>query len=156
MRYLVRFVQFLIRVLIGHKRDGGFAALTACGLDPLPLVSSLFHHAHIKNKDLTLSQCKSPRRAIQTALIATTILFCLWGNAGAAIVLDSTTNANGITALLTWSHTVGMGNSRILIVGTAHRDGNMSVTSVTYGGTALTSIGSQNGAEIRIKQHSGT
>lgn len=143
MRYLVRFIQFLIRALIGDKRDGGFAALTACSLGPLPLASSLFHHAHIKYKDL--SQCRSPRRAIQTALIATTILFCLWGNAGAAIVLDSTTNANGITALLTWSHTVGMGNSRLLIVGTAHRDGNMSVTSVTYGGTALTSIGSQNG-----------
>jgi len=146
MRYLVTFVQFLIRALIGHKRDGGFAALTACSLGPLPLVSSLFHHAHIKYKDLTLSQCRSPRRAIQTTLIATTILFCLWGNAGAAIVLDSTTNANGSTALLTWSHTVGMGNNRILIVGTAHRDGNRSVASVTYGGTALTSIGAQNGA----------
>jgi len=46
---------------------------------------------------------------------------------------------------LTWSHTIGSGSNRILIISVSNRDGNKTVTSVTYGGTALTQIGFQNG-----------
>ena len=51
----------------------------------------------------------------------------------------------------TWVHTVSGGDDRILIVGIALADTSDSVTSVTYGGTALTritSIQSGNAAEM--------
>jgi uncharacterized repeat protein (TIGR01451 family) len=43
-------------------------------------------------------------------------------------------------ATKTWSHTVNSGNNRILIVGIALADHATSVSSITYGGTALTRI----------------
>lgn len=58
----------------------------------------------------------SQRGHIAKALIAMVVLLCLWTSADAAIVLDSTTNATEITNTLTWSHTVGTGTNRILIV----------------------------------------
>lgn len=51
----------------------------------------------------------------------------------------------------TWSHTVGSGNSRILVVGIALADTSVTVNSVTYGGaplTKITSIGTGNTAEL--------
>ncbi|HEX9636205.1 MAG TPA: hypothetical protein VGB99_01630, partial [Acidobacteriota bacterium] len=73
-----------------------------------------------------------------------------------AVVLKPTNPANGIsvngvssttgdTASLTFSHTVGSSTNRILIVGTAHRDGTRTITGVTYGGAALTLIGEEVG-----------
>ena len=48
------------------------------------------------------------------------------------------------TSSLTWSHTVGANSNRILIVSISFRDGNVSASSVTYGGAALTLIGAVN------------
>ena len=66
--------------------------------------------------------------------------------ANAAISLDSTTTAVSSVNVnnLSWTHTVGAGANRILIVGISYRDGNVSSTSVTYGGVALILIGAQN------------
>ncbi len=51
---------------------------------------------------------------------------------------------------LTWSHTVGAGNNRLLVVGTATEDnptvGDSAITSVTFNGLALTRV---PGAEQR-------
>jgi len=69
------------------------------------------------------------------------------GAGQAAIALDSVSTASGSTvSTLTWSHTVGSGSNRVLMVGTSLRDGNKTVTTVTYGGTPLTRRGFQNGA----------
>ena len=62
------------------------------------------------------------------------------------VVLDSISRAAGPAAngtTLTWSHTIGSGPDRILVVGVSLRDGNTSVTGVTYGGAPLTLIGFQ-------------
>ena len=44
----------------------------------------------------------------------------------------------------TWAHTVPSGNNRVLVVGLSLRTLTRTVTSLTYGGTALTKIGSSN------------
>jgi len=57
-----------------------------------------------------------------------------------------TTSASALTAnTLTWSHTVGAAPKLVLVVGVTNRDGNKTVTGVTYGGTPLTRIGFRNG-----------
>jgi subtilisin family serine protease len=63
------------------------------------------------------------------------------------VVVDARSSAagpgtNGTT--LAWPHTIGSGPDRFLVVGVSLRDGNTSVTGVTYGGAALTRIGFQN------------
>jgi hypothetical protein len=59
---------------------------------------------------------------------------------GPAVTAVSSSN----TTSLTWSHTVGSNSNRILIVSISFRDGNVSASSVTYGGAALTLIGAVN------------
>lgn len=63
---------------------------------------------------------------------------------GGCVSLDNVTSAKADTAMLSWPHTVGIGGDRILIVTTAHHDGNQSVTAVTYGGAALARVGYTN------------
>lgn len=62
-------------------------------------------------------------------------------HAGSVIVLDSTANASctSCTVPLTWSHTVGSGSNRILIVGLSI-DSGIVATTVTYGPQPLTHI----------------
>lgn len=64
--------------------------------------------------------------------------------AATTIVFDNASSSNGSTASLSWSHQVVSGSNRILIVGVSNR-GAKVVNSVSYGGTALTQIGFQNG-----------
>src|SRR5512132_4525114 len=74
--------------------------------------------------------------------LAAAFALVLWSPPlGAQIAVDSSSNATGTTASLSWSHTVS-GSNRILIVGTSHRDATQTVTGVTYGGLSLTPIGS--------------
>jgi uncharacterized repeat protein (TIGR01451 family) len=63
------------------------------------------------------------------------------GTAGAAIVVDATSSAAGTGTSITWSHTVGTGLNRLLIVGVSVREGNVVPNAVTYGGAPLTIIG---------------
>src|SRR5437773_247767 len=75
-------------------------------------------------------------------------LVCVPGlrDARAQVTLDNTSSAAGAAAnvlSLTWSHTVGAGTNRILIVGVSIVDGGATVTGVTYSGQALTLIGGQ-------------
>jgi hypothetical protein len=64
-----------------------------------------------------------------------------------AVSIDHVTTSvsSGNVNSQTWSHTVGAVANRILIVGISFRDGNVSASGVTYGGTALTQINAQNG-----------
>ncbi|MGI9067891.1 MAG: beta strand repeat-containing protein [Pyrinomonadaceae bacterium] len=73
-----------------------------------------------------------------------------------AISVDNTSSAGVAGAnvtTLTWSHTVGTGSNRILIVGVSIFGGGLTVSSVTYGGTALTRIGGQtdSGNKVRME-----
>jgi hypothetical protein len=92
----------------------------------------------------------SPPRAPARPVIAAVAALCgllAFGPAHAAISVDHTTTAvsSANVSSLTWSHTVGVVANRILLVSLSFRDGNVSATSVTYGGAALTLIGVQNG-----------
>src|SRR5512144_2845276 len=57
------------------------------------------------------------------------------------VVADPPSYANGTTASLTWSHSVGSGSNRLLIVGVSIRKANRTVSSVTYGGASLSRVG---------------
>jgi hypothetical protein len=78
------------------------------------------------------------------------IFFCAIGvtNVHAAITFDSSSSVvSGTTTATTvsWSHTVGAGSNRILIVGVSIVDtSENSVSSINYGGSALTRIGTRN------------
>ena len=59
-----------------------------------------------------------------------------------SIAVDNTSSAfTGGSATLSWPHTVGNGTNRILMVGVAIHNSVRTVTSATYGGQNLTSIG---------------
>ena len=69
------------------------------------------------------------------------LLFCLTA-ARAAISVDAVSTGKVTNlASLTFSHTVGSGANRLLIVGVTMTKGIETCTGVTYGGTALTLIG---------------
>ena len=65
--------------------------------------------------------------------------------AGAVVVGTNTTPAPTTTASWTFSHTVGAGSDRVLVVATSHRDGNKNVTNITFNGVTLTQAIQQNG-----------
>jgi hypothetical protein len=82
------------------------------------------------------------RIALACCLVLATILAAK--PVKAAIVLDNTAHAGtagGNFSNLTFTHTVGSGASRILIVGVSLHTRNATVTSVTFGGVALTQAG---------------
>lgn len=56
------------------------------------------------------------------------------------LVGTSCVTANGVLTQ-TWAHTVPSGNNRVLVVGLSFRAKAATVTSLTYGGVALTKIG---------------
>ncbi|MDQ2977360.1 MAG: right-handed parallel beta-helix repeat-containing protein, partial [Acidobacteriota bacterium] len=72
----------------------------------------------------------------------------------AQIAVDSVSGVTGPSSnqtTQTWSHTVGAGSNRILIVGVSFKNGAANVNSITYGGTALVSIGSRTDAGTNTK-----
>src|SRR5258708_6597863 len=89
------------------------------------------------------------RTTARSLLKLAAVSFCLLLPAhiyAQGIAFDTASSANTGTATassLTWSHTVGAaGTNRILIVGVSIRNNSsQTVSSVTYGGTALTLVG---------------
>jgi hypothetical protein len=72
---------------------------------------------------------------------------------GSNIVYDNVSSAQATnTSGLTWSHTVGSGSNRYLIVGVSYWASAFPVSSITYNGTNLTYLGGTNnnvdGAEL--------
>ncbi len=62
------------------------------------------------------------------------------------------TGASTSASSLTWSHTVGSGSNGILIVSIATRDSaGGTVSSITYGGTALTFIGADTSSKTHAE-----
>ena len=53
--------------------------------------------------------------------------------------------ASGDSSSLSWSHTVDALSNRLLVVGVSTTDANNTVSSVSYGGAALSRLGAQNG-----------
>jgi len=67
--------------------------------------------------------------------------------------VSSTQTANGGATSLSWSHTVGSGQDRILLVGVSIRNsGSQTVSTVTFNGTGLTRLGFQdNSTNARVE-----
>jgi len=64
-------------------------------------------------------------------------------------VFENSSVASGNTVNVTWTHTVGTGAGEELIVGVSIRNGDKSVTALTFNGIALTRLGfngTSNGA----------
>jgi uncharacterized repeat protein (TIGR01451 family) len=68
------------------------------------------------------------------------------------IVVDNTSSAVTNATTLSWPHTVGSGNARILIVGVAIHNSSRTITSATYGSQNLTFIGQSvdGGGKIEV------
>lgn len=83
--------------------------------------------------------------SVASAIGAMLLLALLSVPAEAAITFDSassSTAGNIAVTTVTWSHTVGAGVDRILVVGVSLHSLTTSVSSVTYAGSSLTLIGS--------------
>ncbi len=68
-------------------------------------------------------------------------------HASTPITFDSSYTSNCLSppncSTLTWSHTMGSGSNRILVVALSHLGDGVTATSVTFGATALTFLGSE-------------
>jgi hypothetical protein len=76
------------------------------------------------------------------------------GTAEAAIALDYANSSSGQTSALSWSHTVGAGSDRLLLVGIAIDNPSRTVGTVKWGGssgTALTYIGRRQGNATTVE-----
>ncbi|MBI4848420.1 MAG: Ig-like domain-containing protein, partial [Nitrospirae bacterium] len=91
-----------------------------------------------------MSKCKSSSKHLfwMAPLIIFMFILGAVGSTFAAIAVDGTaTNSSSTTSTVSWSHTVGTGSNRLLVVGVSFDARNSNtVSSVTYGGTALTNL----------------
>ena len=69
-------------------------------------------------------------------------------------VVDQSSSKTASTSSLTWSHTVGTGASRLLVVGVAIRNANNVVRGVSYAGEAMTFLQARNNHDgaVRVEQ----
>ena len=75
-------------------------------------------------------------RAFTLVLAGVLVATCASARA-TAIVFDANSSL-GLTADPTWSHTIGAGSDRILIVGVIYEGGDPTITSIKYGDANLT------------------
>jgi uncharacterized repeat protein (TIGR01451 family) len=73
------------------------------------------------------------------------------GRALGTITFDRASSRTGTAASLSWSHTVGTGANRILLVGVSIRTATRTVSSITYAGVNLTRLGFRNSAGNRVR-----
>ncbi|MGP8068316.1 MAG: hypothetical protein ACLP5V_00350 [Candidatus Bathyarchaeia archaeon] len=101
------------------------------------------------------------RRTLLAFLIVDLIMLMLVQfhtvHASTPIAFDSSDTSNCVypsnCSTLTWSHTVGSGSNRILIVALSHLDfgGGLTATSVTFGATALSFLGAQGLDNLNVE-----
>jgi uncharacterized repeat protein (TIGR01451 family) len=65
----------------------------------------------------------------------------------AQVTFDNASSGTGTLVPFSFSHTVGTGNQRLLVVAVTIRNGINLASGVTYGGTALTSLGSTQNSD---------
>ena len=109
--------------------------------------STLSKHRRAYEDDDFAPDLETLRRVVGAVAAAVTLAWCLAVPANAQVAFDNVTaNAgpNVNTVNLTFSHTVGSGSNRILILCISLRDGNVVVNNATYAATALTNLGVVN------------
>jgi hypothetical protein len=67
------------------------------------------------------------------------------------VVAESRSSATANATTLSWSHTVGTGTNRFLLVGVSIRNANNTVTRVSYAGQALTYVGAQSNGDGTVR-----
>ena len=69
-------------------------------------------------------------------------------------MVAGTSSATANTTSLSWSHTVGSGANRLLVVGVSIRNANNQVATVTYAGKALTKLQARDNDDgaVRVEQ----
>jgi hypothetical protein len=86
------------------------------------------------------------------ALLISALMLAVTGTATAQIHLSTTTGSTPSATSVTISHTTGTQSDRLMLVGVSLWPNNSSaaVPTVTYGGTALTQVGTQWGNDQRV------
>jgi uncharacterized repeat protein (TIGR01451 family) len=79
------------------------------------------------------------------ALLTACMAAIFAGPAAGAVALDAKTLTVGTNTTFTYSHTVGVGMDRVLLVGVSCYNSAKTVTACTYNGVALTRVGFQDG-----------
>jgi hypothetical protein len=78
-------------------------------------------------------------------------LLLIANSSWAVIAFDAATSTNGTASSFTFSHTVGTGQDRILIVSVAFNSSTGSVSSVTYNSISMTKAISRQGAAAVLR-----
>ena len=103
--------------------------------------------------DISIRRLAQAGSGLVRMLVLLGLLTMLSQTARAAIAFDavsSAATANAGATTLTFSHTVGAGTNRILIVGVSLETiGTTTVSSITYNGVSLTYIGNITRNSIR-------
>jgi len=91
-------------------------------------------------------------------LISLVLMLTLAGSALAAIEFDAVSTGvdGGGDDTLSWSHTIGSGSNRILIVAPANEDGNeedMAITSIKYNNVSMTAVSGGSSYEDPVKAY---
>src|SRR5688572_8523036 len=92
------------------------------------------------------------RQAILQVLVVWTF-FVLCHSVRGSIVVDASTSANTSAAsVLSFSHNIGNGGSRMLLVAVSMASfGGKTVSGVSYGGQALTLVGAKKHGNDRVR-----
>jgi hypothetical protein len=113
---------------------------------------------HMNENPLKPTRTRTPRwrhLGCAGALLAITTM-----SAPAAISFDAASSQSaGAGASIAWSHTVGSGNDRMLVVGVASESGgstNSLVTGVTYGAQSLTQVPGSRAVEFSSSTYNAT
>jgi hypothetical protein len=85
-----------------------------------------------------------------SAFVGGSPLFSLMGSS-APVAVDQASSATANASTLRWSHTVGTGTNRHLLVGVSIRGAKNTVTGVTYAGRALAFQGAQNNHDDAVR-----
>ena len=88
-------------------------------------------------------------RGLLVVLMA--LLLASSGVAQAAVTVDAVSETNVNDTVMTWRHTVGAVSDGLLLVGVSIRDATKTVTGVTYGGQALTLLGTRNSDDNSVR-----
>lgn len=116
------------------------------------LVSSLSSFGQTVNKRLYLSdpaQALDRIDPVATSDLTTSQTATLYKNAATLVTSATYTSGNSAVAgPSTTSYTIASGTNRLLMVGIGYKNDAGSVSSVTYGGVALTKLGQINNSTI--------
>jgi hypothetical protein len=112
-------------------------------------------HSHHTDKLLASSGLlKRLASAIGASVVFLVGVLCPTLSHGQVTPLSTTTGVSTTTAAITIAHTTSAASNRLMLVGISHTKDDPTINSVTYGGVALTALGTAQASDFRTRIYS--